>query len=125
MDTPPANHGGYESIPIQNAGQVWMILICVLTMVVPTALVSLRFLARSRFSSAPLDASDWCIALALLFVLALCIVDFFMVFKGGFTFDIPVILARFGPGALDTFFRVRLTHSHSSFVPLSCTPVWI
>lgn len=108
MDTPTtATNGGYESIPIQNAGQVWMILVCVLTMVIPTSLVGLRFLARSRFSSAPLDASDWCIAMALVFVLALCIVDFFMVFKGGFTFDLKDIIVRFGPGALDTFFRVR------------------
>lgn len=97
---------GYESIPIQNAGQICFIVTCVLTMVIPTTLVALRFLARSRFSSASLDASDWCIALALLFVLALCIVDFFMIFKGGFTFDLKDILVRFGPGALNTFFRV-------------------
>ncbi|KAK8076145.1 hypothetical protein PG994_003417 [Apiospora phragmitis] len=101
----PASSGSYESIPIQNAGQVWMIVTCVLTMVIPTTLVALRFLARSRFSSAALDASDWCIALALMFVLALCIVDFFMVFKGGFNFDLEEILVRFGPGALNTFFR--------------------
>ncbi|KAK8057257.1 hypothetical protein PG996_011194 [Apiospora saccharicola] len=103
--TTASSNGGYESIPIQNAGQIWMILVCVLTMVIPTSLVGLRFLARSRFSSAPLDASDWCIALALLFVLALCIVDFFMVFKGGFTFDLKDVSVRFGPDALDTFFR--------------------
>ncbi|KAK8091845.1 hypothetical protein PG997_002206 [Apiospora hydei] len=106
MDTTPSNpNGGYESIPIQNAGQIWMIVTCVFTMFIPTALVAMRFVARSRFSNASLDASDWCIATALLFVLALCIVDFFMVFRGGFTFDLKDIAGRFGPDALDTFFR--------------------
>ncbi|KAK8022445.1 hypothetical protein PG993_013212 [Apiospora rasikravindrae] len=106
MDTTPRNpNGGYESIPIQNAGQIWMIVTCVFTMFIPSALVAMRFVARSRFSNAPLDASDWCIALALVFVLALCIVDFFMVFRGGFTFDLKDIAVRFGPDALDTFFR--------------------
>lgn len=55
----------YESIPIANSGQVWMIVTCVLTIVIPSSLVVLRFIARSRFSSAPLDSSDWCIAAAM------------------------------------------------------------
>lgn len=55
----------YESVPIQNAGQVWFIVTCVLTIIVPLTLVVLRFIARSRFSNANLDASDWCIATAM------------------------------------------------------------
>lgn len=55
----------YESIPIVHSGQVWMIVTCVLTIVIPSSLVVLRFIARSRFSSAPLDSSDYCIAAAM------------------------------------------------------------
>ncbi|KAI1844735.1 hypothetical protein JX266_009191 [Neoarthrinium moseri] len=71
----------YESIPIQNGGQIGMI------------------------ATLALDASDYCIGAALVFVLALCIVDFFMVFKGGFTFDLLEVQERFGPDALSTFFK--------------------
>ncbi|ETS84625.1 hypothetical protein PFICI_02650 [Pestalotiopsis fici W106-1] len=95
----------YESITIQNSGQIGMIAACSVCIVVPTVLVSLRFIARQRYSGLPLDASDICIAAALLFVLALCIVDYLMVFKGGFTFDLTEIAERFGPDALTIFFK--------------------
>ncbi|KAF3019292.1 hypothetical protein E8E14_007980 [Neopestalotiopsis sp. 37M] len=95
----------YESIPIQNSGQIGMIAACSVCIIVPTALVSLRFIARQRYSGLPLDASDICITAAWLFVIALCIVDYLMVFKGGFTFDLAEIPERFGPDALTIFFK--------------------
>ncbi|KAI4592690.1 hypothetical protein KJ359_010592 [Pestalotiopsis sp. 9143b] len=51
----------------------------------------------SRFRSKTVDK--------LLFVLALCIVDYLMVFRGGFTFDLTEIAERFGPDALTIFFK--------------------
>ncbi|KAH8742939.1 integral membrane protein [Diaporthe sp. PMI_573] len=91
-----------STIPIELPGQVGFLATATFCMVLPTALVILRILAR-RKTSLSLNGSDFCIVAALTFDIGLCIVDYFMVLKGGFGFHIKDIERRFGPETLVTF----------------------
>ncbi|KAJ0104026.1 hypothetical protein J7T55_009691 [Diaporthe amygdali] len=91
-----------STIPIELPGQVGFLATATICMVLPTTLVVLRILARRR-TSLSLNGSDFCIMAALTFDIGLCIVDYFMVLKGGFGFHIKDIERRFGPETLVTF----------------------
>lgn len=130
-----------STIPIELPGQVGFLATATLCMVLPTALVVLRILARRR-TSLSLNGSDFCIVAALVchpsqalpdflgplvrydhesqknaidqltisfqvFDIGLCIVDYFMVLRGGFGFHIKDIERRFGLETLVTFNKVR------------------
>lgn len=53
------------------------------------------------------DVTDSPINRVQIFDIGLCIVDFFMVFKGGFGFHVADIITRFGPETIVTFSKVR------------------
>ena len=53
------------AIPIENAGQVAMLVTSGACIFVTTVLVVLRFVARHKIGCRTLDASDLCIAAAL------------------------------------------------------------
>lgn len=100
MDSPPLE----TSIPVENANQVGAIVSAVLSIVIPSILVGLRFWARHMVGR-PLDASDMCVLAALVFLIGLHVDMLVMVLKGGFGFHGIDIVMRFGMDTLTLFLK--------------------
>lgn len=97
------------TIPVENANQVGAIASAVVSIVVPTILVGLRFLARHKVNR-PLDASDMCVLAALVFLIGLHVDMLVMVLKGGFGFHGIDIIMRFGMDTLILFLKGILAY---------------
>ncbi|KAH9900526.1 integral membrane protein [Xylariomycetidae sp. FL2044] len=91
-------------IPIENAGQITLVATSVLCIAITCLLVGLRVFARFKVSKR-LDASDYCILIALFFNTALHTDVLVMVRHGGFGFHVQDIATRFGPGVVTIFFQ--------------------
>ncbi|KAK4102572.1 hypothetical protein N658DRAFT_423405 [Parathielavia hyrcaniae] len=92
------------TIPIENGRQIAMIVTSTLAIIVPTALVGLRFWA-GRIANRRLDASDACIFAALVFTIGLHVDMYVMVLLGGFGFHVVDIIQRFGMDTLVLFLK--------------------
>ncbi|KAH6645270.1 hypothetical protein BKA67DRAFT_669379 [Truncatella angustata] len=92
------------SVPIENAGQVGVLVSSALSILIPTLLVTLRFIAK-RSVARSLDASDYCIVVALIFNIGLHIDCWPMVYRGAFGFHVADIMVRFGLETLTFFFK--------------------
>jgi NO-binding membrane sensor protein with MHYT domain len=65
----------YESpIPIENSGQITMIVVSTLSIFVPAVFIALRLYARV-ITSRKVDRSDWCIIVALVRFMALLVTE--------------------------------------------------
>ncbi|KAH8676123.1 integral membrane protein [Xylariales sp. PMI_506] len=94
----------YESpIPIENSLQYEILVTSSLSIVVPCLFVGLRFYVKSSRTSKPLDVTDLCVLIALMFDIGLHSDYFLLVFKGGMGFHPADIMSRFGPDVLVFF----------------------
>ncbi|TLS26695.1 hypothetical protein PpBr36_04408 [Pyricularia pennisetigena] len=115
----PSNPSFEYPIPIENSSQIALLAVSWLCIVICTCAVTLRIWARRRVTPR-MDSADYCTLTALtwhgilslifqFFNTALHVDVLIMVHRGGFGFHVDDIVKRFGPDALELFFKVLMT----------------
>ncbi|KAF2204466.1 hypothetical protein GQ43DRAFT_446691 [Delitschia confertaspora ATCC 74209] len=92
-----------KSVPIENSGQVGILVASSVSIFIAALSVGLRLLAK-RISSR-FDYSDYCIIAALVWNCALHACCMLLVTHGGFGFHTQEIYTRFGPDTATFFFK--------------------
>uniref|UniRef100_A0A8H7K779 Rhodopsin domain-containing protein n=1 Tax=Bionectria ochroleuca TaxID=29856 RepID=A0A8H7K779_BIOOC len=101
----------YESaIPIENSRQLSILVVSTLCVAFSLFIVGLRVFAKYKISK-PLDASDFCSLIALIFSIALHTTLYVIVLKGGLGLHIQDLIMRFGPNTVIVFFKCTLVFS--------------
>ncbi|KAH8846063.1 hypothetical protein MCOR27_010397 [Pyricularia oryzae] len=95
-------------IPIENYTQIALLVVSWLCIVICICVVTMRVWARRRVTPR-LDGADYCTLTALFFNTALHVDILIMVHRGGFGFHVDEIAKRFGPDALELFFKVIIS----------------
>ncbi|KAF2275265.1 uncharacterized protein EI97DRAFT_494860 [Westerdykella ornata] len=91
------------TVPIENSGQVGLIVASCISIFIVAVSVALRLVAKSISSG--IDYSEYCILAALFFNTALHTCCLLLVTHGGFGLHVVDIFARFGPETVTFFFK--------------------